>query len=187
MWVKQYQDPGETFGSASPPVRAFRVDTVFVSRIYYIRIEHILYSSHAYTIFASSIYYIRLTHILYSPGVDTIGGKRKIILTLKMVLDIRGAHILFGRPKKSSPYFLSTCKPHQKTFTRESYKNCCNEKKKLKDCITESTGNTGENCRGLIYQALPTSNSPVGFDESNPYDRIYLTKVGHFSNRQNQN
>jgi hypothetical protein len=52
---------------------------------------------------------------------------------------------------------------------------------------TEGTENTGENCRGLIYQALPTSNSPIGFDESNPYDRIYLTKVGHFRNRQNQN
>jgi len=24
-------------------------------------------------------------------------------------------------------------------------------------------------CRGLIYQALPPDNSPVGFDESNPY------------------
>ena len=52
---------------------------------------------------------------------------------------------------------------------------------------TEGTENTEENCRGLIYQALPTSNSPVGFDESNPYDRIYLTKVGHFRIRQNQN
>jgi hypothetical protein len=29
-------------------------------------------------------------HILYSPSVDTIGEKRKITLTLIMVLDLRG-------------------------------------------------------------------------------------------------
>ena len=41
------------------------------------------------------------------------------------------------KQKKSSPYFLDTCKPHQKKFTRESYKNCCNKNKKLKDSITD--------------------------------------------------
>jgi hypothetical protein len=54
LWVKQCRDSGETFGYTALPVRAFGVDTVF----------------------ASSIYYILITNILYSPGVDTVGGKR---------------------------------------------------------------------------------------------------------------
>jgi hypothetical protein len=29
-------------------------------------------------------------------------------------------------------------------------------------------------CRGLIYQALLPCNSPIGFDESNPYYQIYI-------------
>jgi methyl-accepting chemotaxis protein len=36
--------------------------------------------------------------------------------------------------------------------------------------MTESTEDTEENCRGLIYQALSLKNLSVGFDESNPYD-----------------
>jgi len=43
-----------------------------------------------------------------------------------------------------------------------------------------SNEDTEENCRGLIYQALSLKKLPVGFDESNPYDRIHLTRVGYF-------
>jgi hypothetical protein len=45
---------------------------------------------------------------------------------------------------------------------------------------TENTEDMEENCRGLIYQALSLKNLPVGFDESNPCDRIHLTRVGYF-------
>jgi hypothetical protein len=38
-------------------------------------------------------------------------------------------------------------------------------------------------CRGLIYKARP-GRFIHGFDESNPYDRIYITKHVYFFGRQ---
>jgi hypothetical protein len=44
------------------------------------------------------------------------------------------------------------------------------------------TLNFSIDCRGLIYQARPRRFTH-GFDESNPYNRIFIAKDGYFHGR----